>query len=262
MPTANLNGFSMNYLEQGQGRSIVLLHGFPLDAGVFDDQVQALSDRFRVIAPDLRGFGGSTSDAPFTIESLADDLHQLLSRIGALPCVLGGLSMGGYVALAFAEKYPRDVAGLVLIDTRSEADSSEGKQKRNAMVELVRERGARAIADQMLPNLLAAPVAPDRLLRMMSAVPAATIQNALRAMRDRKDYTSLLSSLKLPTLIVVGEKDAITPPALARAMHQAIAGSRLLIIQGAGHLTPMESPEDLSNAIREFVSGIPTRSAL
>src|SRR5947208_3346690 len=128
MPTnaKTINGATLSYSETGpsDGKPVVLVHGFPLDSRIFARQAEALSDRFRVICPDLRGFGQSKSDAAFSIESLADDLHALLGQIDALPCSLGGLSMGGYIALAFAKKFPKDLSALILIDTRSEGDSA------------------------------------------------------------------------------------------------------------------------------------------
>src|SRR5215218_4015337 len=135
MPQRSVNGTTLNYLEQGTGTPLVLLHGFPLDSRIWREQIAALSDRFRVIAPDLRGFGQSKSDDAFTMQSLADDVHALLADRGALPAILGGLSMGGYVALAYAKKYPSDLRGLALIDTKAEADTPEGKQGRQKMIE-------------------------------------------------------------------------------------------------------------------------------
>src|SRR5437867_3940906 len=125
----------LHFEESGRGLPVVLLHGFPLDSRVWAKQRAALNDRYRVITPDLRGFGRSKSDDPFTIESLADDVHALLKEIGALPGVLGGLSMGGYAALAYAKKYPADLRGLILVDTKAEADTPEGKQAREEMIE-------------------------------------------------------------------------------------------------------------------------------
>src|ERR1043165_1650122 len=134
MPSQNVNGATIHYDEAGQGTPLVLLHGFPLDNRVWTQQRTALADRFRVITPDLRGFGKSPSIAPFTMESLADDVHALLQAIGALPCIIGGLSMGGYVCLEFVRKHPASVKGLMLIDTRAEGDSPEGKQGREKMI--------------------------------------------------------------------------------------------------------------------------------
>ena len=134
MPQRSVSGTTLDYEEQGTGMPLVLLHGFPLDSRIWREQLAALSDRFHVIAPDLRGFGQSKSSDTFTMESLADDVHALLADLQALPCILGGLSMGGYVALAYAKKYPTDLRGLVLIDTKAEGDTAEGKAGREKMI--------------------------------------------------------------------------------------------------------------------------------
>src|SRR5215210_825007 len=131
MPHRMIDNTLMSYQEQGAGEPLVLVHGFPLDWRIFEAQVREVAKNHRVIAPDLRGFGQSKSDTPFSIASLADDLHELLKTINALPCKLGGLSMGGYIALAFAKKYPQDLNGLILMDTRAEPDAAEGKEARN-----------------------------------------------------------------------------------------------------------------------------------
>src|SRR6266542_306071 len=146
MPTKSINGATIPYQERGRGVPVVLVHGFPLDSGMWEAQLDALSDRYRVIAPDLRGFGQSISTEPFTIASQADDVHALLKELGALPCVLAGLSMGGYIALAFSRKYASDLRALTLIDTRSEGDTPQGKENRNKMIQLVRDNGSKAVA--------------------------------------------------------------------------------------------------------------------
>jgi pimeloyl-ACP methyl ester carboxylesterase len=250
---------SLNYSECGKGPAVVLVHGFPLDNRVWDAQVDELSDEYRVIAPDLLGFGKSPSTGPFTIESLADALHEMLGQIGALPCVLGGLSMGGYVSQAYACKYSGDLRGLMLIDTRSTADTDLAKAARNNMMDLAKTKGSSAVADQMMPKLLP-PGAPmdvsNRLREIMNACPAQTIQYALAAMRDRPDYGSVLAELQVPTLIIVGELDALAPPSMAEQMHGIIAGSILKVIPGSGHMTPMENPQEVTDTIRDFLHGI------
>jgi pimeloyl-ACP methyl ester carboxylesterase len=238
---------------------LVLLHGFPLDSRVWDAQRKDLSNRFRVIAPDLRGFRKSApATTPFTMESLADDMHALLTEIGALPCVLGGLSMGGYVALAYVKKYPSDLKGLALIDTRAEGDSPEGKEARAKMIELVKDKGPPAVADAMMPKLLA----PDSLSRkpalvkelraILEACPTKTIEYALMAMRDRPDRTEDLPSIAVPTAIIVGDHDAITPPAMSEKMNKAIPKSHLTIVNGAGHMACMEQPDQVNRALAEM----------
>jgi len=263
MPERNVNGTTISYEEKGQGTPLVLLHGFPLDSRIWREQIAALSDRFRVIAPDLRGFGKSRSNDPFTMESLADDVHALLADIGALPAILGGLSMGGYVALAYAKKYPTDLRGLMLIDTKAEGDTPQGKEAREKMIELARSQGAKAVAEQMMPKMLAPdadnhrPQVKRELDAVMNAQTPLTIEHALAAMRDRPDSTSLLPSIAVPTLVIVGEHDAITPPAGAEPMSKAIRGSTYVVVRGSGHMAPMEQPQQVTDAIRRFATNLP-----
>jgi pimeloyl-ACP methyl ester carboxylesterase len=260
--TQSVNGTNLSYQERGAGaRNVVLLHGFPLDGRMWDAQLAALGDGGgnRVVAPDLRGFGRSKSEAPFTIESLADDIHALLAAVGALPVVLVGLSMGGYVALAYAKKYPADLRGLVLVDTKAEADTEEGKAGRQKMIDLARREGSKAVAEQMLPKMLAKDAVEQRpqqaqaLRAIMEACPPRTIEHALAAMRDRPDRSGELSSIKVPTLIIVGESDAITPPAVAESMAKKVPGAQLVTVRGAGHMSPMEQPEQVNRALKAFL---------
>jgi pimeloyl-ACP methyl ester carboxylesterase len=253
---------SLPYTDRGRGEPLVLLHGFPLDRRMWDAQVQRLSDHYRVIAPDLRGFGRSPRHDPFTIESLADDIHLFLEQLGAVPCVLAGLSMGGYVALAYAMKYPSDLRGLVLVDTKASADTAEGKQGRETMIELVRLSGAKAVAEQMLPKMLAPGTLQNRpevvksMRTMMESCSPETIEHALAAMRDRPDRTGELQSLKVPALVIVGDADAITPPDVAQTMAKSIPNARLETIRGAGHMAPMEQPEQVNQAIERFMAAL------
>jgi pimeloyl-ACP methyl ester carboxylesterase len=262
MPFAPINGVDLHYVEQGHGTPVVLVHGFPLDSRIFARQIDSLSGKFRVVAPDLRGFGQSRSVEPFTIPSLADDVHRLLRHLGALPCVLAGLSMGGYVSLAFADKYAADLKGLILIDTKSEADTDEAKQNRLKMADLARTQGSGPVAEQMFPKMLA-PETPKRLphvaatLRtIMQQCPAKTIEHACLAMKDRADYTPLLTRLDVPGLIVVGANDAIAPPKIAQQMQQNLKKAGLALIPNAGHIPTMEQPDDVSGAIRSFVESV------
>ena len=264
MPRREAHGVLLHYTEQGSGNPVVLLHGFPLDSTMWAAQAPALAAAgYRVVTPDLRGFGQSdlapSKPRPYTLEALADELHVLLTGLGALPCVLAGLSMGGYVALAYARKYPLDLRGLVLVDTKAEADTAEGKQGREKMIDLVRKDGAKAVADQMMPKMLAQD-APDQrpktaqmLRQMMEACPPKTIENALAAMRDRPDRSGELASIKAPTLVIVGDADVITPPAVAQSMAEKIPGAQLVTIRGAGHMSPMEQPDQVNRAMKTFL---------
>jgi 3-oxoadipate enol-lactonase len=262
MPQIQIQGNSIHYQERGQGQPVVLIHGFPLDGRIWEAQMAALSDRWRVIVPDLPGFGKSQLVRPFTIDSLAHDMHELLGRIGALPCVFGGLSMGGYVSFAFGTKFLHDMKGLMLVDTKCEADTSEGKQNRLKMIETAKSGGAKAVADQMMPKMIAPAVAQSkpqvakRLREIMESVSVAAIEYASLAMRDRKDYRSELPSIAAPTLIVVGQEDAFAPPAVAQSMQRDMPKAQLAIIPDAGHMAPMEQPEAVNQVMREFLSQI------
>ena len=260
MPHAAVNGTNLYYHESGRGLPVVLVHGFPLDHHIWHKQVHDLAPLCRVITPDLRGFGQSTGGGSFTIASLAEDLYLLLSQIHALPCVLGGLSMGGYVALAYERHYAATLRGLMLIDTRAGADSPEGRTGRDAMIEVAKTQGSVAIADKMLPKMVAggnvdnSAEAVREVKSIMDACPAQTIQYALAAMRDRIDYTPTLQRIAAPTLIIAGEMDVLVPPAQAEEMHKSIRGSTISMIPGAGHIAPMERPREVSRAIRHFLT--------
>ena len=243
----------LNHYGPALGKPLILLHGFPMDSRIWSGVVQRTPGR--VITVDLFGFGKSVSAGPFTFESVARELRERLAEADALPCVLTGLSMGGYLALAFAAAFAMDLAGLILIDTKSTADDEQGKRVRDQMIQLVREQGTAAIAAQMMPRMFADPVDPvvvaDLRLMMLDCPPLA-IEHALTAMRDRPDCTDVLANLKCPRLILVGDQDRITPPAIAMAMQQQSPGAELIVFCGAGHMTPIEQPHQLAHAIDFF----------
>lgn len=250
---------ALAFEDRGSGSPLVLLHGFPLDRRMWDGQLNEFASKHRVITPDLLGFGLSKSDESLTIEALADDVHTLLAGLNALPCVLGGLSMGGYVALAYARKYASDLRGLILLDTKAEGDTPEQKQGRHKMIDLVRSKGAKAVAEEMLPKLVAPdlpnkrPAVAQALRNMMEGCRPLTIEHALLAMHHRPDQTPYLASITFPTLILVGDADAITPVSVAQAMRKQIPGSVLSIVKGSGHMSPMEQPGQVNQAIGRFL---------
>ncbi len=260
MPHAAVNGTNIYYHESGHGLPVVLLHGFPLDHRIWHNQVHDLSHVCRVITPDLRGFGHSTGGGDFTMNSLAEDLYPLLSQIHALPCVLGGVSMGGYVSLAYERKFASTLRGLILMDSRAAADTPEGRAGRDAMIELAKNKGSAAVADSMMPKMFAGGSVDNRpdlvkeLKTIMESCPVQTIQYALAAMRDRADFRPTLGRIAAPTLIIVGESDVLTPPALSEEIHKSIKGSTLSIIPGAGHMSALEQPKHVSHAIRQFLT--------
>jgi len=255
-----VNGVSLAVEVRGEGPAVLFIHGYPLDRSIWDHPMAAL-EGYRRIAPDLRGMG--ESDAPdlgYSVETYARDLAALLDALGIEDAVLCGLSMGGYVAFEFIRRWRRRVRGLVLMSTRAEADTAEGKRARDAAAATARERGAAVIAESMLPNVLSAatlsgaPETVERARTMMAASPVSGLVGALGAMRDRPDSTELLPTLAgLPTLILVGEEDELTPPARARAMAEAIPGARLVVIPGAGHLLPLERPDAMTKELLDFL---------
>ena len=246
----------------GNGTTLALLHGFPLDRRIWSDVIPELAKSMRVIAIDLLGFGQSKSSEPFTLAEQAQRVYETLLELQALPVVLGGLSMGGYVSIAFARQFPAALLGLLLIDTRADGDSPERKIERKQMIDLVRQNGPPAIADRMLPRLVSAstvknqPDVVDRLRGIMENSTEITIEHALEAMRDREDFTDFLPSIAVPCRVIVGESDLLSPSDIARKMRDSIPNCDLVEIRGAGHMTPMEKPEDVSASIAEFVSSL------
>lgn len=255
----------IRYDAAGAGPVLVLVHAFPLDRSMWRQQVAALADRYRVIAPDVFGFGESGLPAGgWTVDSMADALAKALDGIGITePVAIGGLSMGGYVAMAFARRRPDRLRGLILADTRAEADTSEGKANRDKMIALTREKGPAAVFEQMLPKMLTDRTRAERPALVAKAQRIAAAQSpdgvaaALAAMRDRPDAADGLSAVRVPTLVLVGDEDAITPPEAARTIAGLVPGARLETIPSAAHLSNMEAPDEFTRLTRSFLDSIP-----
>jgi pimeloyl-ACP methyl ester carboxylesterase len=251
----------------GSGLPLVLLHAFPLDHGMWLRQ-EPLGESLRLIVPDLRGFGGSTGSVPRGIADLADDVAALLDGLHLeRPAVICGVSMGGYVAQHVAARHPDHVAALVLVDTKLEADTPEARAARVDLAGKVGRLGQSILADAMIPRLLAVPRsdadpavvarhAENRALlqALVERQPVATIQAALAALGDRPDMTDAMRHVAVPTLLVVGAEDQITPPACLEAAEAVIPNAKLLIVPAAGHLVPLEAPEVFNRAIVEFLA--------
>jgi pimeloyl-ACP methyl ester carboxylesterase len=259
MPTVTVDQVPIHYREQGRGDALVLLHGFPLDGRVLEPLLAPLAKHCRVIVPDLLGFGQSRCDQPFTMASQAMVVRDLLEQLKIDRCVLGGLSMGGYVAFAFARLYPALLRGLILIDTRANADNADAKQNRNKMAELVRREGTAAVAEMMFPKMLAdargerSPEAARLLQQVMAECPPQTIAHACLAMRDRDDATTLLPSIAVPVLAIFGQHDVISPVSCGQEMASLAPRGRLAVIDDAGHMAPMEQPAKVAEAITSFL---------
>lgn len=259
MPTVAINQHQVHYIEKGRGKPVILIHGFPLDHRIWAGQIDPLAEKYRVIAVDLPGFGQSTAAGPLSIAQMAECVRELATRLDALPAVVAGLSMGGYVALAWAKHCPTHIDGMILVDTKAEGDSAEARQNRDRMIELVGSSGAGAVADVMMPKLIAAQTLHDeqqivqQLRDMIESQSPQGIQWALAGMRDREDLVDFIQSIADPTLIIVGEHDPLTPPDGARQMQKRIRRSQLAVIPGCGHLPLLEKPTETAQAMIQFL---------
>lgn len=249
--------------EAGAGRAVLLIHGFPVDSSMWTPQLAALAARYRVLAPDLRGFGESPLPArPATIDDFADDLLPVLDRRGIERAAVVGLSMGGYVALSLAERHAGRLSALVLCDTRATADSEAGKKGRTAMADRALREGAAPIADDMVKGLLSrATLESNRglageLWAWIAGASPHAIATALGAMRARPDRRGVLARIAVPTLVIVGGDDTVTTPAENEAIAAAIPGARLERIEGAGHVPNLERPEEFNRVLLAFLDGI------
>jgi 3-oxoadipate enol-lactonase len=253
------------YADEGPGPVVILLHGFPLSKAMWEGQLSGIGSIYRVIAPDLRGFGESpVPEGVYTMDAMADDVVELLETLEIMgPVVVGGLSMGGYVALSLVARYPTRVKALMLMDTRAGADTPDAAQGREATAKAVLAAdNADAVVDAMLPRIFSKMTLEQRPERVepMKAVMAQTaprgIAGALRGMASRPDRRGDLPKIAVPTLVLVGEEDILTPPAESKDMAEAIPHARLEVIPQGGHMAPYENPSATNAAILRFLKGL------
>ena len=252
----------LNVIEQGRGPALLLVHGFPLDHSMWHEQIDGLSRDFRVIAPDLRGFGQSeVTRGTVTMQRFADDLAALLDELGVTkPINFCGLSMGGYIGWQFVARHREKLGKLIIADSRAVADNEKAAGGRKETADKVEKEGTKIVADAMLPKLF-----PAREIErgaafvkateaVMLASPPAGVAAALRGMAARPDFTSELSKIDVPTLILCGQEDAIAPAAEMEGIAKAIPGGKYVSIAGAGHMSPLEKPAEVNAAIRAFLN--------
>ena len=264
MPTYTVNSVNLAVVDRGRGLPVLLVHGFPLSHAMWNRQIEALSPQYRVIAPDLRGFGQSgVTPGTVTMEQFADDLAALLEamEVGE-PVVYAGLSMGGYIAWQFWRRHPGRLRALILCDTRAAADTPEAKANRATTAERVLAEGPTVVVESMMPRLLAPatlesrPDVVEALRGIMMANDPRGIAAASRGMGQRPDMTAELGRIRCPVLALVGALDVISPPAEMRSMVQAMPDARLVEIPGAGHMSPIERPAETSAAMLEFLRSL------
>jgi len=251
-----LNSGTVSYVDAGNGPAVLLIHAFPLNNTMWASQVAALSGKFRVLAPNIRGFGQSQPSSAWTMEEMADSLNEFLDKLGVKDSAVVGVSMGGYIALTFWSKFPKRVRQLVLSNSRARADNEPEKNARNDMIAAIEQSGAAILPDRMLPRLLQPnpPAGVVRNVRKMieSTSPAAAVY-AVMAMRDRMDFSSMLHRVECPTMVITGENDVIIRMEDSRAVADAISGARLVTIPNSGHLSNLENSEAFNAALLSFL---------
>jgi pimeloyl-ACP methyl ester carboxylesterase len=254
----------MRVLESGAGRPLVLLHPFPLDANYWAPQLAAPPAGWRLLAPDLRGFGTQgAGDAPAdSIDTYARDVGAMLDARGIHRAIVGGASMGGYVALAMLRREPARVGGLVLANTRMDADSAETREKRQAMLDLIAREGSLGVAKDMVPKLLGTttlrerPEVAARVRGPIEDTSADGMAAAVRAMMTRPGATAEVAAFRGPALIVSGSEDTLTPPALQDAIHAVMPSATHEVIAGAGHLCSLERPAEFNAVLLRFLHSV------
>lgn len=260
-----LNNNTINYTERGlpQGVPVVFIHGFPFNHTMWEPQMKALPNHFRAITYDVRGHGESdVGDGQYTIELFVDDLLALLDHLVIDQVILCGLSMGGYIALRAQERHPERIKALVLCDTKSEADTNEGRIKRSATVKSIKTSGVGPFADEFVKSIFA-PQTFQTQPEVIETVKAAIRGNSpigicgtLLALACRTDTTASISTIKVPTLILVGEHDTLTPPSASEAMQRLIPKSELHILPQAAHMSNLESAPDFNKYLIEFLNRV------
>ena len=256
-----VNDVTIGYTDEGRGVPLLFVHGFPLSRGAWQKQIDTLRSSYRVIAPDLRGFGESeTGTGPVTMARYADDLHVLLQELVTGPAVLIGHSMGGYVALAFVRQYPAMVHGLVLVSTKAGKDTPEAAAGRRATAEKVQAMGVPVVIDTMASKMLAANnhdrALAEQVCGFMAPSKPAGVIGALLGMAERPDATAELARISVPTLVITGADDTLISPTESEKLAQAIPGSQLNIIPHAGHLVASEQPDKFNYVLEEWLDRV------
>lgn len=259
---ANLLGHDIAYDDSGQGRALLLMHAFPLDRRMFAPQRAGLGESIRLITFDVPGAGESPPGV-VSIDEIADIAAALLDHLNIAKAVVGGVSMGGYAAFSFARRHPERLRGLDLANTRTVADTEEGKAARKAMAAVAIEQGAAEIANRMTGKLLGEttrrerPAVVTNVRAMIESTPPETIAMLLDALANRQDSTAALGQITVPTLAIAGEEDPLAPPAETAGWAAQIRGARFVAIERAGHLACLEDSAAFNRAIVQFASGLP-----
>lgn len=241
-------------------KPIIFVHGFPYEHTMWKEQISEFSKNYFCVAYDIRGLGQSPAgNGQFTMESFVDDLETIIDDLKLDKPILCGLSIGGYISLRALERFPKKFSAAILCDTRSEADNNEGKLKRAAGIKRISTEGLATFAKDFITNCFGDHFKKnkitelDKIIDNSSKFDPAGVKGCLLAMLGRTDTTESLEKIKIPTLLICGEQDALTPPAVMKEMHKKINNAEYIEIKNAGHMTPIENPEEVNNAIRNFL---------
>ncbi len=254
MKKVDVNGIQLAYERRGKGTPLVLLHGYPLDHHLWDEVAPLLEDTFDLILPDLRGFGeSSTVDSFYAMEDFASDVAGLLDQLGIRQTAIAGHSMGGYVALAFARLFSQRVRGLGLVSSQAAADSPERKEARYNSAAEVADKGIGSVVESMAPKFTSHKKLQAFARQSMERQPPAAYIGALKAMAERVDSTSLLSSFLFPVVLIHGDSDQLIPIDRAREVKAILPQAYLVEIHGAGHMPMMENKEKTAQALKHLI---------
>lgn len=263
--TVSVNNINVSYNDEGPKEApvIIFIHGFPLNKSLWDKQLNSLKDDYRVIAYDIRGHGNSGLGViDFSIDLFVNDLLSFMDALKIEKTIICGLSMGGYIALNAIENHPERFTALILCDTNCIADSSEAKEKRMNAIISIKENGVEKLAEDLIPNLFAPESFKTNteeiaaVKEMIITTSKQSLYYSLQALANRKETCNKLTEIKVPTLILVGEEDKITPIEASRAMKMKIKGAKFYIIPQAGHLSNLENPYEVNYQINKFISNI------
>ncbi|NIP18202.1 MAG: alpha/beta fold hydrolase [Xanthomonadales bacterium] len=266
MPHVNVNGACIHYVDSGAGnKTIVFSHGFLMDHSMFDGQVADLQSRYRCVRFDHRGQGGSeVTPAGYDIDNLAEDAAALIRALDCAPCHFAGLSMGGFVGLRLAIRYPELIDSLTLLNTSADPEPRASVRQYALMAKVAGWLGFRPLVGRISRIMFGESFRKDpassppleRWRRFVLSADRTGILRSVSGVLNRPGVTDQLSGIKVPTLVIAGEEDTATPPALARRIHEGIPGSRLVIIPGAGHSSTIEQPERVTEAIDDLLAGL------
>jgi len=255
-----LTGLSVCIEGNSKNQSIIFIHGFPYDHTMWKEQIDVLSEKYFCVAYDIRGLGESAvGDGQYTMESFVDDLEFVIDELKLNKPVLCGLSMGGYISFRALERMEEKFYAVVLCDTRSEADNNEGKLKRAAAIKKINTEGLDPFTKDFITNCFGDDYKQhnkdefEKRISKSSSFDPVGVKGSLLAMLGRNDTTDYLSNIKIPTLVICGEHDVLTPPSVMQPMAEKINGAEFVVIKNSGHMSPIENPKEFNEAIKKFL---------